>query len=756
MKKQSILLAAMALLLAACSQGGNSSSSPSSPSSDPSSSSPGSSSSASSTNPFIEAGWSTEEAALLYPLLEDYVYPYYDFKSLGYTYEISTYQESHAMRSFSLVIENFPYAELDKYFAFMNKQDGFVDKRQAYDTPAGYYVFEKTFAESYSYIAGTFHITDASGSIITEGTGTFELDIHPSRVALKEWLGSEVEKVAEAQLGEKMSIPEPSEKGAKYISYLTKLRMSVVPTLAFVGKNVMESYSSDLEKAGWKKVSLDEQDRTPANSLYYVSSDEKVGVTIYLADDASYEVTILQFEKPYFFLSYPSEKMDECLEGVYYSTQFDSLPVPSFEGTTYYVIRDYTDSERFFYFEIHGGDNVLAYEELLLKEGKYHRAGVITDGSFVYVDSGERVYLTVSYNEDFNLTTIMVNPNLGYHASWPTNLIGGYIEQLGGKTNLPVDAEADFVIMGGDIQSLGYFEVNIQSLDANDSLIDASSRYEALLSAEGSGWSYDSIEKKWHDEDNKVGFYLHFVAGRGTVLHVEPYVPSKEALTEEELSSAFKGIGVEGYSFIAFDGADGYSLDTSNQDRVYITVWGVDGDAEINAYKEKLLSHNHSTFTINDTYIFWDNGKKVGFDLVYNREYRYLTIDILEYSYCYNYSEANLNSFIDTIKQNYDSSFSIPFPPSAAGTMGLIRLTLREEGTTVRLALTIFESPLVEKYGEVLIESGWRASGSQHYLYDAGERHWSMQVDEYDDYVTLTIDGTPQGEEEIELPYLPS
>lgn len=740
MKKQTLLAASLILVLAACSPAGGDSSSLSIPSSsDSSSSSISSSSSRSATDIFIESGWPEEEAKTLASLFLDHLYPYYDFGKLGYTYELTTYQESYNMVSAHLEIAGFPFSELRNYLSAMTDGTGYLDKTDDYEVPEGQYIIERLF-DDYSLVSASFSLKDENDEIITEGIGTFELDIHPGRIAKEAWLGGEIEDDVSDLLESPISLPAPTSPASRYITAVYLRYGKPVPSLFFVGVNAMDGYGSDLAAAGWKKVPLNEtgyEDR-----YYYISPDETIGITIYIANPSEPLVTVLEFEKAQFFINYPEGVVNDLLETLFLSTQHISLPIPEAEGTTYYFVNDVLAADNFFEIYVHGVDYADAYETKL-KEAGYHLVDYDVYGEqFYYADSSETMYVYTYSKSEIDATVIRAGRNSFYYAGWPEKIIDRMTETLGGETMLPVDGGATYTNVGNFPSGSEDFAVFTKNLDENLNLIDTTQRYEALLNTSNSGWTYDEVEDCWHDAKGKLKVTVRFYEQEGVRIYVQYYIPSSKALSESELSAAFSSIGVEDYSFETVDGARGYSLIAEGENSFTIIAWGVD-ESILASYEEKLASKSYSSKKAGGITYHFDGSKKVSFTMNHDEEEETLTIALQSYGSRFNYSASSFLSYVAKVHDEYDSAFTFPSIPCQDGSEGIIRLY--ETFGDLTFSIAIFERGFMDELKAALVKDGWTKSedSDAHYLRTGNNYLWDIYLyeDVENNYTDIDITG---------------
>lgn len=734
MKKQTLLAVSIAMFLAACSPAGENSSS--TPGSEPSSSSPSSSQSA--RNIYIESGWPEKEAETLASIFLDHLYPYYDFAKLGYTYELTTYEGSYSMVSVNLQIADFPFEEVKNYLSAITGGTGYVDKTEDYVVPQGEYVVEKVFSD-YSLISATFYISDESGAPLTEGSGKFELDIHPARIAKEAWLGGDIEDFVAEILEKEITLPAPNSPVSRYIAAVNVMNGLPTPSLYFVGSDARESYASDLASAGWKKVPLPESEI--GDSLYYISPDESVRALIHLENSSDPIVTIIEFQKSDYYVAYPESAINDCLDMIFLTQKHLSLPIPDSKDIAYYQVNDVLEIGGFFEIYAYGTDCSDAYEKQLEAAGFHLVNYDVVEEQFFYGDKDEALFIYAYYKSDLGFTNITVGRNGKYYAGWPTQKINRMTESIGGETMLPVDEEATYTYVQDSTSTSGDFTLNTKNLDENHALVDTTKRYESLLNASDSGWIYDDVEERWHDAKGKLSVSLRFYEEEGLEICVEGYIPSAKELSESDLLSAFSGVGVEGYSFITVDEARGYSLITGSEDSFSIIAWGITENIFSN-YQEKLTS-NHSFKKVGGTDYYFDSSKKVSFTMDFDDSQRLLTIVFQSYASRFNYSAANLASYVARAQEKYDSLFTLPAIPCAESTEGILRLF--EEYDVITFSVAVFETGILANLRTALANDGWKKSeNSDDYFFKDGENYlWTIYLyeDAENNYTDIDITG---------------
>lgn len=506
------------------SEPSSSSDSPSSSSIDETSSSEISSSSSSSSVPTPQGGWNEGDLAVISSVIGDHELPYADFPAIGKSYTLEKVTDDEGNPLLAIVVNDFAYEDIAEVISIWTEGNVFTDVTSSQSNlPIGVSVLYGTYSDGTS-LKVEMYLLDSSDVHIDDGVGTFYIDVYPLSVTSNDWEGalSDLNELLKTYLDlGPIDLPKPSS-GNDYLAHRVLVDYSYYVQLEISGVRD-GSYLEEMKEAGYREIA----DLLESGN-YLVSPDDSLGIVFTYESSLSGSKVVLEFYLNSYHLSWPSEKILKDISLLVGKETSVNIPEPSFLSSAEYVevAESYIDEGNFGIY-IYGGDWVNEYLTQLDSSSSFLPVAYsVSDSSYTYSDVARTFLIDVAYSSAYGSTNIYITPNNEHYVtSWPEADIAGVVSSFGGtKTTVPIPSFAwEFGVITDNRSFGGSYEIDLKTVKEDGTLLDTMDLYVAQLNASGSGWSYDSSQGLWINEEGNISIRLIFAARYGLEIFIKNY-----------------------------------------------------------------------------------------------------------------------------------------------------------------------------------------------------------------------------------------
>lgn len=737
-----LLLAIAALGLAAC--GGTET---------PSSSSDSAGSSEPSSSEAPVAGWSETDLQKINFVIGDHELPFFDFEGAGYSYTLEADKANDGSDMLALTVNNFAYEDKAKVISTWTAGGVFIDTSTLYSSVApGETILDGTYDDN-SEVQADMAVVDAEDYVINSGTGTFLIYIFPVAISTTDW--SEAVEGINDLIVDNMELdplpvdelPEPSKPADYYLSHIVYTSStSGHLELSLYGVED-DSYIGELKTAGWTEIP-----NVTSTGTYLMSQDGSLAILASFERVWNGSNLLLAFYTNSYYPSWPTYLV---ASGIYYLTESTqvTIPVPSFMDEIDYV---YFDTSYSSYGQIGiylaGYNGAATYLEQLIDAGFVDVDYSASAGIYLYNDPTGVLCVAVDYSATDGSTDIYLYPaSDNLHKEWPAQDVAYAVETIGATDEVVVPAptfEWNYASISNVLSTYGYYEIDLKTVGTNGKLVDTSEQYAAQLNAEGSGWTYDELQKLWHNSDQKVSLRVEFDENYGLCLILSSYAPAYTSWPSEQIAAALTAMKLPADTAVVEFAAVGYLFEvgTNTNDEAYyfvITALGAKS-ADLATYEEALTKAGYSTSTYgsstSSTKVWYNASGTVVVRVNYDSDAETLEIAYYEVSATV---WGAWGEYVDSVATmwaaNLDTKFVLPVPAVEGKTLlGYTDMSLYN--TSIQLTVYVFDSTIADSYGAQLVAAGWEANASVSA--QLGGTGYTLTCDNYIWYVGIMVDAT--------------